>query len=310
MSAARWHAGMPRMARVGDGSYLEAAEAEKRKGKPWLFVQDADVGGATIGVTRPQGVPLAVKIGLTIGAARRRDQLATAGAHARAAFDYGLVDSDVYKALTEAVTAREANLAWQRGWWQRIAPAPRFVSRCEEAVRRLNILHRRRLALAGPIPPELGRHFTTAQLAVLKIIADEVWRRGTCGLSKREISDRAKTCETVVHQTTRKAVALGLLLVKLRPMPGRKSLPNLITIIDTEWRRWIYHPKYRMLREDREIEAEAHQKVQHQQGAHSRTPYPEYIYNKSADGVWRDEKVAEQWPWCPPPLPPPLRLQQ
>jgi hypothetical protein len=309
------------MPRVGDGSALEAVELAKRAEKPWLYVQDADAhadpgDGRTLGDVQSDrsrrviGVPLAVKIGLTIGAARRRDELAAAAAHARAAFDHGLVDGDVYKALTDAVTATEGNLAWHRGWWQRAAPAARIVRRSQEAIRRPNIQHRRRLAAAGPMPPELARHLTTAQLAVHKTIADEVWRCGTCRISKKEISDRAKTCETVVHQAIRKAIALGLMHVKLRPMPGRKSLPNLITIIDRDWLRWIYHPKYRMRRADREIEEEARQKVQRGQGAHRCTPYPEHIYQRGDDGVWRDQEVAEGWRWRSPALPPPTLISK
>ena len=266
-------------------------------------------------VQQPQiycrGVSLAVKIGTTIGATRRRDALAAAAAHARSAFDYGLIDSDVLKALDEAVKAKEANLAFNRGWWAKMAPLAHVINRHDEAVREPNRLHRRRLTLSGPLPPELGQYFTVAETAALKIIADEVWRRGTCGLSKKEIGDRAKTCETIVHRATRKATKLGLIKVKLRPIPGRKSLPNLITIIDSEWLRWIYHPKYRARHEDRMIEAEARHTVQQKQGAQASTPYPDtYTYRRSGDGVWRDEGVAEQWPWHPPALPPPLRLRQ
>jgi hypothetical protein len=289
---------------ISVGSLLEASERAKRAIKPWLYKFEADGDTPAGPATTIEGGPIAVKLGVTIGAARRRDQLATARAHAISAYDHGLVDKAVYDAITEAATAREANLAHWRDWWAKIAP-PRAFDRVQNSERSPRRCHRQRLALAGPLPPELGQHFTVGQCAVLKIIADEVWRRGTCSLSKKEIGDRAKACETLVHQTVRKAVAKGLLKIKLRPMLGRKSLPNLITIIDAEWRRWIYNPRYRAIREDREIEAEARHNALVKQGAQRRTPYAEYIYSKD-EGVWKDLEVADQiihpQPWLPPPL--------
>jgi hypothetical protein len=151
------------------------------------------------------------------------------------------------------------------------------------------------MALAGPLPPALGQDFTEGQCAVLKVIADEVWRRGTCRLSRKEISDRAQASETVVYQATRKAVRHGLLGVKLRPQPGRKNLPNLLTVINTNWLKWIYSPKYRAMSEDREIEAEARCKVQQKQGAQRQQPYTE-TFTKNTDGIWNSQEVGDQKP--------------
>jgi len=116
--------------------------------------------------------------------------------------------------------------------------------------RRPRIEHRTKLATSGPMPPELAQRFTLAELAVMKIVADEVARLGTCRLTKGEMSDRAKTSESTVHNAIRKARDLDLLTVQQRRQPGRKNLPNLIIITDKEW--WLCRPKYRALRQDRE----------------------------------------------------------
>jgi hypothetical protein len=294
-NGAKWRAGMGIGPLVGDGSALEAAERTKRAERPWLYT--GAVGGEPEAISLARlaaGVPLAVKLGVAIGKARRRDHLANASALAQSAVEQGLIDAAVHHAINDAAETRQAELAWWRGYWAKLAPS-RATTRLTDSDRRPRTRHRQRLALSGPLPPDLGQHFTVGQCAILKIVADEVWRRGTCGLSKKEIGDRAQASETVVHQTFRKAVSKGLLKVKVRPRRGQKNLPNLITVIDAQWLGWIYRPKYRAIREDREIEAEAHHKAQLTQGAQRRTPYTD-IYTKNADGVWNSQEVGDQKP--------------
>ncbi|MCJ2087061.1 hypothetical protein MKK88_13855 [Methylobacterium sp. E-005] len=48
--------------------------------------------------------------------------------------------------------------------------------------RSVAIERRRRLACSGPMPPALASRFTTGQLAVLRIVGDEMARNGACGL--------------------------------------------------------------------------------------------------------------------------------
>ncbi len=212
------------------------------------------------------------------------------------AVEQGLFDAE--RAPARSATRprpRKQNLAWWRGYWDKIGGHRNRIFGCADFERRPRLRHRRKLALAGPLPPALGQDFTEGQCAVLKVIADEVWRRGTCRLSRKEISDRAQASETVVYQATRKAVRHGLLGVKLRPQPGRKNLPNLLTVINTAWLKWIYSPKYRAMSEDREIEAEARCKLQQQQGAQRQQPQTD-TYIKNADGVWNSQEVGDQRP--------------
>jgi hypothetical protein len=275
---------------------LLASERARRAEKPWLY-------GGAIG-SEPEhsteqrriiGVTHAIKLGVAIGQARRRDDLANVQALAQANVEQGFFDANVRQAIGDAAKVKEENLAWWRGYWAKIGGHKNRIFGCADFERRPRLRHRRKMALAGPLPPALGQDFTEGQCAVLKVIADEVWRRGTCRLSRKEISDRAQASETVVYQATRKAVRHGLLGVKLRPQPGRKNLPNLLTVINTNWLKWIYHPKYRAMSEDREIEAEARHTVQQKQGTQRQHPYTD-TYIKNAEGVWNSQEVGNQKP--------------
>ena len=48
------------------------------------------------------------------------------------------------------------------------------------------------LAASGPMPPALAAHFTVGQLAVLRIVGDEVRANGSCALTLAEIGARAR----------------------------------------------------------------------------------------------------------------------
>jgi hypothetical protein len=292
-SAPRWRAGDESVL-VGDGSELAAIERAKRAAKPWLyeteFTEEA-TGASRYCRMAPVGVPISVKIGVAIGQARRRDQLTAVTAHATAAFACGFIGQDAANAINEAILEKEKGLAWHRAWWQRIAP-PRVLNLIEN--RRPRIEHRARLAASGPMPPELAKQFTVGELSVMKIVADEVARRCTCGLSKGEISDRSQASETTVHNAIRKAHNLSMLGVKHRAMVGKRNLPNLITIIDTEWMLWVMRPKYREIREDRIIREQVRQKAAQTQGANRGTPQSVHIYKKDETGAWRNLEEVDR----------------
>jgi hypothetical protein len=54
-------------------------------------------------------------------------------------------------------------------------------------VRAVAIARRRHLAASGPMPPALAAKFTVSELAVLRIVGDEVRGQGACGLTLAEI---------------------------------------------------------------------------------------------------------------------------
>lgn len=105
--------------------------------------------------------------------------------------------------------------------------------------RRSSLARRRRLASSGPVPPSLAAHFTTGELAVLRIIGDE-WRgKGACVRSLAEIAARAGVSRTTTQNAIRQARAMGMLKVEERPVRGAKNLPNKITVVCDEWKSWL-----------------------------------------------------------------------
>jgi DNA-binding transcriptional MocR family regulator len=86
----------------------------------------------------------------------------------------------------------------------------------------------------------MAARFTTAELAALKIVADEIRAKGTCGLVLDAIAARAGVSKRSVQNALREAEALGYLTIRRRRLPGQlKNLPNLVSIIAIEWLSWL-----------------------------------------------------------------------
>lgn len=115
--------------------------------------------------------------------------------------------------------------------------------RCVSPDRAKSRARRRRLAYSGPLPPTLAAGFTTGQLAVLRIVADEVRARSCCALSLGEIAARAGVCVTLARDAIRLAAGDGLLVIVERRRHGARSLPNLVRILSREWLAWIFRGK-------------------------------------------------------------------
>ncbi|WP_244027746.1 hypothetical protein [Methylobacterium sp. E-016] len=98
---------------------------------------------------------------------------------------------------------------------------------------------RRLLACSGPMPPALAARFTTGQLAVLRIVGDEVAAKGVCGLCIDAIAARAGVCRRLAQTAIRLAEGDGLLTIQERRHQGRKNEPNLLRIISREWQTWL-----------------------------------------------------------------------
>jgi hypothetical protein len=126
--------------------------------------------------------------------------------------------------------------------------APRIFLRARAQFspdRRKSIERRRRLAASGPMPPELACQYTVGELAVLRIVGDEVHAKGTCDRSLAEIAARAGVCRKLAQLTMRMAARDGLITVQRRPRPGRKNLSNVVRIISAAWQAWLKHRNHR-----------------------------------------------------------------
>jgi hypothetical protein len=98
---------------------------------------------------------------------------------------------------------------------------------------------RRMLGGSSALPPQMRSSYTEGQRAVLCIIAGEIKHHGVCGLPIDRIAALAGVCRTTVQTTLHEGRLLGHLLITERPLPGRKHLPNLITVISLEWMAWL-----------------------------------------------------------------------
>ena len=107
------------------------------------------------------------------------------------------------------------------------------------AKRPVAIARRRHLAASGPMPPALACKFTVSELAVLRIVGDEVRQHGHCDRCVDEIAARAGVCRSMVKNTIRTAARLGLLTVEERRREGRRNLPNVVRIVSKEWTSWL-----------------------------------------------------------------------
>jgi hypothetical protein len=98
---------------------------------------------------------------------------------------------------------------------------------------------RRMLGGSSALPDNLRHHYTEGQRAVLCIVAGEVKLRGICDLPIDKIAALAGVCRTTVQTAMHEARRLGHIKITERPVPGRKSLPNIVEVVSREWMTWL-----------------------------------------------------------------------
>src|ERR671913_1288403 len=89
------------------------------------------------------------------------------------------------------------------------------------------------------MPPALACKFTVGELAVLRIVGDEVRQHGHCARCVDEIAARAGVCRRMVQNAIREAARLGLLTIEERRREGCRNLPNVVRIVSKEWTSWL-----------------------------------------------------------------------
>src|SRR5271165_1369109 len=145
------------------------------------------------------------------------------------------------EAVSEALQARRATFAARRTATPSRPvlglPGPARSPRSPD--RQASIERRRRQAMSGVVPAKIAASFTMAELAVLTVIARQCQRTGVCVLPVDAVAALAGCSRTSVKNAMRQARLLGLILVKERRIPGRKSLTNIVTIVSKEWVGWL-----------------------------------------------------------------------
>ena len=105
--------------------------------------------------------------------------------------------------------------------------------------RPIAVARRRHLAASGPMPPSLACRFTVGELAVLRIVGDEVRLNGHCDRTLGEIAARAGVSRTTVQNALRAAACMGLVTVEERRRQGQVNLPNVVRVVSREWMLWL-----------------------------------------------------------------------
>jgi len=153
-----------------------------------------------------------------------------------------LADAEA-EAISEALQGRRTAFSTRRRTASALRPAlglPRAARRHPRSPdRQASLERRRRQAMSGVVPAKIAAAFTMAELAVLTVIGRMCQRSGACVLPIDAIAALAGCSRTSVKNAMRQAKLLGLILVKERRIPGRKSLTNVVHIVSKEWIGWL-----------------------------------------------------------------------
>jgi hypothetical protein len=145
------------------------------------------------------------------------------------------------QAISEALQARRASFSVRIG-----GPATKAAPGLPPAKRpprspdrQASLERRRRQATSGAVPAKIAASFTPGETAVLSVIARQCQRAGACVLPIDAIAALAGVGRTTTQNAMRQARKLGLILVKERRIPGRKSLTNVVRVISRDWSGWL-----------------------------------------------------------------------
>ena len=89
------------------------------------------------------------------------------------------------------------------------------------------------------MPHQICELFTEGERASLNIVANVIKENGICNWPLDKIAAIAGVCRRTVQNALSMAKETGLLTVQLRPVKGRKNLPNLIRIVSKQWLKWL-----------------------------------------------------------------------
>jgi hypothetical protein len=159
----------------------------------------------------------------------------------RAHAERQLLDADA-EAVSAALQARRTAFATRTAYFPAGAAVrlPRPARRHPRSPdRQASIERRRRQAMSGTVPAKIAAGFTQGENAVLTVIGRQCQRAGVCVLPVDAIAALAGVGRSTVQNAVRQARLVGLILVRERRIPGRKSLTNVIRVISKDWIGWL-----------------------------------------------------------------------
>ncbi len=128
-----------------------------------------------------------------------------------------------------------------KGPTKKRSPLKRFYRKYQKSPdRAASWMRRRRLGSKSiAMPSEICDLFTEGERASLNIIANVIREHGTCEWPLDKIAAIAGVCRRTVQNAIVAAREAGLLSIQLRPVRGRKNLPNVIKIVNDRWLSWL-----------------------------------------------------------------------
>lgn len=239
-------------------------QARMQASKKWLQERQAskllaavtpsqiDTRGYQVDTPPPQIEPAAGDLGLAtqalycdINACQNPDHLQAMAKLIWERYGAGLLNDDEANYLTSCIERRKP-VSWKTkaGKFAIIAKAGRISrfmprQRPRSPDRKASRDRRRVLGGSSALPDNLRAAYTEGQRAVLCIIAGEIKRHGVCDLPIDKIAALAGVCRTTVQTAMHEARRLGHIQITERPVPGRKSLPNIVQIVSRGWLTWI-----------------------------------------------------------------------
>lgn len=117
----------------------------------------------------------------------------------------------------------------------------RFVRKYQSSPdRAASWMRKRRLgAKSITLPGDICDLFSEAERAAINIIANVVKENVFCDWPIDKIAAIAGVCRRTVQNAVAKARSAKLITVQLRPVNGRKNLPNIIRIVCNTWLSWL-----------------------------------------------------------------------
>ncbi len=146
------------------------------------------------------------------------------------AYAAGQVTEAEASALSEAIELKRALPPAEKPAQRRFGSRPKNSASLER---------RRRWAASGALPPALAARFTTAETAVLAVIAAEHVKQGRCVLTLDHIAALAGVGRTTVKNALREAQRQGLARIEERRVSAWRNAPNVVTITAPEWTSWL-----------------------------------------------------------------------
>src|SRR5215204_830822 len=159
-----------------------------------------------------------------------RAELPTVTALLWKAYAAGHVTEAEASALSEVIELKRSLRAAQKPVQRRFGSRPRSSASMER---------RRRWAASGALPPALASRFTTAENAVLAVVAAEHVKSGRCTLTIDHVAALAGVGRTTVKNALREAQRQGLVRIEERRVSAWRNAPNVVTITAPEWLSWL-----------------------------------------------------------------------